>query len=437
MTTFNDTVEAPVFQTIGGKAVVRGDNGGLVRLFHPVGANPHIELIANETTPDRNTGGGLVNVADGAGDTTIQLNGHAGAIGIGTTNPDRPLTIQAGGSQELISFKDSSGATKWHINQDLGGSNPGLNFVETSVADGRLFLKPGGNVGVGTPNPAAKLDVRGDILLPHAQLSQTALGGGFLGLSQANNTPTVRLEQNTLVGGFVRVLGSNGSDAVQLTQDVSGAGGISLFAPSGKVTVQSNQLTAGGGGITLFGPDGNRTVPLASTAGFPDKGFVAVTDETEAHRAVMAFDNNGNSVVIADVKNFSVPHPTQPDTDIVYACIEGPEAAVYVRGTGHLVNGEAVISLPDHFASVASPDAMTVRVTPLSADSLGLAVVAKRISGVEVKELQRGTGNYDFDWEIKCVRSGHEDYRVTRPRNEVALPALATTSSVGRASERV
>jgi hypothetical protein len=36
MTTFNDTVEAPVFQTIGGKAVVRGDNGGLVRLFHPV-----------------------------------------------------------------------------------------------------------------------------------------------------------------------------------------------------------------------------------------------------------------------------------------------------------------------------------------------------------------------------------------------------------------
>jgi hypothetical protein len=165
MTTFNDTVEAPVFQTIGGKATLSGDNGGLVRLFHPVGANPHIELIANETTP-ANTGGGLVNVTDGAGDTTIQLNGHAGAIGVGTVNPDRPLAIQARGTdQELISFKDPSGATKWHINQDLGGSKPGLNFVETGVADGRLFLKAGGNVGIGTPSPVTPLHVTGNLTL--------------------------------------------------------------------------------------------------------------------------------------------------------------------------------------------------------------------------------------------------------------------------------
>src|SRR4029077_11993069 len=75
-----------------------------------------------------------------------------------------------------------------------------------------------------------------------------------------------------------------------------------------------------------------------------------------------------------------------------------------------------------HFAIVASPDGMTVQVTPLSADSLGLAVVTKRLSGIEVKELQRGTGNYDFDWEVKCVRKGHEDYQVTRSRNEMALP---------------
>ena len=102
---------------------------------------------------------------------------------------------------------------------------------------------------------------------------------------------------------------------------------------------------------------------------------------------------------MADIKNFRVPHPSQPDTDIVYACVEGPEAAVYVRGTAHLVNGEAVISLPDHFGSVASPEGMTVQVTPLSADSLGLAIVTKRLSGIEAKELHRGTGNYEFDWE--------------------------------------
>jgi hypothetical protein len=84
----------------------------------------------------------------------------SGNVGIGTPSPDRPLTVQAQGlSQELISFKDPGGATKCHINQDLGGSNPGLNFVETGVADGRLFLQPGGNVGIGTTGPTARLTV--------------------------------------------------------------------------------------------------------------------------------------------------------------------------------------------------------------------------------------------------------------------------------------
>src|SRR6516225_7725983 len=241
MTTFNDTVEAPVFQTTGGKAILRGVNGGLVQLLHPHGGNPHVELIANETTLG-NTGGGLVNVTNGGGATTSRINGHAGAIGIGTASPERPLAIQAQGTgQELISLKDPSGATKWHINQDLGGSNPGLNFVETGVADGRLFLKPGGNVGIGTTNPAAQLDVRGDILLPHAQLGETSLRGGFLLLSQANNTPTVRLEQNPSGGGLIRVFESSGNDAVQLTQNTQNGGHISLFSAGGNETVRLTQ----------------------------------------------------------------------------------------------------------------------------------------------------------------------------------------------------
>jgi hypothetical protein len=73
------TIEAPIFQTTASKALLRGDNGGFVQLFHPNGGNPHIELIANETTIG-NTGGGLVNVADGGGNTTIRLNGHQGSI---------------------------------------------------------------------------------------------------------------------------------------------------------------------------------------------------------------------------------------------------------------------------------------------------------------------------------------------------------------------
>lgn len=73
---------------------------------------------------------------------------------------------------------------------------------------------------------------------------------------------------------------------------------------------------------------------------------------------------------------------------------------------------------------------MTIQVTPLSAHSLGLAVVTKRLSGIEVKGLHRGTGNYEFDWEVKCVRKGHEDYRVIRPCSEMAMSTPDDTGSM-------
>jgi len=111
----------------------------------------------------------------------VRNDGH---VGVGTTAPNRPLTVRAKGpGEELISFEDPAGQTKWHFNQKLGGDKPGFNIVETNVADGRLFIQAGGNVGIGTTTPSAKLhvpegailngvaigtDPLGDINFPHA-----------------------------------------------------------------------------------------------------------------------------------------------------------------------------------------------------------------------------------------------------------------------------
>jgi len=73
-----------------------------------------------------------------------------------TSYNDHPLIIRANGV-DVLAFQDNSGTTQWHWNL-LGN---GLNFVETDVADYRLFLENGGQVGVNTDSPTEQLDVNG------------------------------------------------------------------------------------------------------------------------------------------------------------------------------------------------------------------------------------------------------------------------------------
>jgi hypothetical protein len=104
-------------------------------------------------------------------------------IGVGTLTPRNPLGIRSqGASQELLSFEDPTGATKWHLNQNLkvgAAFTPGLNFAETSVADARLFLQPGGNVGIGTAIPQQNLSVAAGLNLDQANVNAGTLMPGL------------------------------------------------------------------------------------------------------------------------------------------------------------------------------------------------------------------------------------------------------------------
>jgi hypothetical protein len=101
-------------------------------------------------------------------------------IGIGTTAPTRPLSVRgARATEELVSFEDASGATKWHFNQKLAAAPvKGFNIAETGVADGRLFIKEGGDVGIGTYDPKQKLHVAGQFLLVDGRGNEQAYIGG-------------------------------------------------------------------------------------------------------------------------------------------------------------------------------------------------------------------------------------------------------------------
>lgn len=151
------------------------------------------------------------------------------------------------------------------------------------------------------------------------------------------------------------------------------------------------------------------------------RAFAGIADPNNPNTiiAFMTQENGQGQLGATGTKNFYMDHPNDASKQIWYACIEGPEAAAYERGTAQLINGEAFIPFSEHFELVINAQTMTVNLTPNSAESLGLAVVEKTEKGIRVKELYKGTGNYSFDWEAKAVRKGYEDYKAIRPKAEM------------------
>jgi len=128
---------------------------------------------------------------------------------------------------------------------------------------------------------------------------------------------------------------------------------VSDAAGNPKLTMKSLNSS---GSILTQGPNGLANVDISHTNSNLNLGCISVGDTNGLPHAVMFVDDQGMGVIGADVKNFRVPNPDQPGTDIWYASVEGPEAAAYIRGTATLRNGEAVVTVPDHFrAGVSTP----------------------------------------------------------------------------------
>ena len=89
------------------------------------------------------------------------------------------------------------------------------------------------------------------------------------------------------------------------------------------------------------------------------KGNVNADGNVKAKKEV--YSNNGKHR-LSSKKNFDIPHPTKEGWRLTHSCLEGPEAAVYVRGK--LINTN-IIKLPEYWENLVDPDTITVSVTPI------------------------------------------------------------------------
>mgnify|MGYP003649693928 CR=1 FL=1 len=101
---------------------------------------------------------------DAAGHFAMRIN-HLGNVGIGTTSPDTSLTIKTGSSAGLAKISSDGNGAAYSANGDVqfytNNSAYAINFFSANKGSNLMRITDGGNVGIGTTSPSAKLDVAG------------------------------------------------------------------------------------------------------------------------------------------------------------------------------------------------------------------------------------------------------------------------------------
>ena len=268
----------------------------------------------------------------------------------------------------------------------------------SSRADNDVVISEDGFVGIHTDSPNAPLHVNGKVAInadssQRVKLGYSSTGSGVLSLYKGS-------VKNVFIGawtsepalGALHVAGSKGDHAVVME------------------VVSNGEI----GAAYTYGPNREKNVDLGDSLDNARRGRISVRDKKGIIQAEFTYKHDGTGIVKAEGFTSLTDHPTRSRMVINYPVLHGPRPDVFVRGTARLQAGRATVSLPEHFRHLAAREGITVRVTPLAAESKGLAVTAKSNTRIEVRELLKGTGEYDFDWEVKAPRQNAGDHKTVR-----------------------
>ena len=106
--------------------------------------------------------------------------------------------------------------------------------------------------------------------------------------------------------------------------------------------------------------------------------------------------------VLSVKKDFDIPHPTKEGWRLTHACVEGPEAAVYIRGR---VKNNTEIHLPDYWKGLVDINTITINLTPIGAHQ---DVIIKRWNDEKVYLQSKGGMPIDCFYYIMAERKDTE-----------------------------
>jgi len=299
-------------------------------------------------------------------ETNVGVGTYAplGKLTVATTMSSSPTTqlyldvdgsnSVGGGGEVIFSTSASAGALDAYNaivrgqRSSLNDGSSDLTFLTTHVptsatAAARMTIKDAGNVGIGTDNPATRLQID---------------NGGV----------------GTVDSAYSLAIRGDGIDGVQIISDASQQGRI-VFGDNSDNDIGRISYDHSDDSMS-FRTNGSEKVYITSA------GNVGIGTDSPSN----ALDVVGH--FSATSKSFLIDHPTKENKKLQYASLEGPENGVYVRGT----TNEETIELPEYWSELVHDESITVVLTPIDKKQ-DLFIIKKsnkliKIGGVE--------GSYDY-----------------------------------------